>query len=312
MSNPHEPREAFVTQLEHRVRADFDRRRHASAAFGWIPQSKPRFALAAVALVVASMAIGGAVVAAAYEAEQGEQRNMLVETFQQRRDLAARRHALAAQLLREEEQRVAVGLGDRTRAGEARLKVTEAEAEVKLVEIDLVEIRATGREPMTTVSGPLVEGRDLVLDRWRVERTVRMAALELARQQTQAAQTRFEVGLSNNAEVAAVSAGMMEMQSALQLIDQKAEIRQAFLKGGMSAAVADLRVLAAEAEHRRTVLARRIEFSRRQLQDLKERSAIGTVGPVEFAEAELRLQELQLEATKVDYELALIRTRLGK
>src|SRR5687767_7387851 len=180
MSNQNEPREAFVNQLELRVRSEFDRRRAAPAPY-WLPQSKLRFALAAVALVVVSMAIGGAVVATAYEAERGEQRNMLVETFEQRLDLAKRRLALATQQLREEEQRVEIGIGDRARAGEARLKVTEAEAEVKLVEIDLTEIHATGREPMTTVSAPLVEGRDLVSERWRVEVTIPRAALDLAK-----------------------------------------------------------------------------------------------------------------------------------
>ncbi len=312
MSNPHEPRDIFVEQLEHRLRQDFDRRRRAAPAPGWFLLSKGRFALAAAALVVVSMAIGGGVVAAAYEARRSEQRNMLVETFEQRGELARRRLALASQQLREEEQRVAVGIGDRARAREARLKVAEAEAEVTLVEIDLDEIRATGREPMTTVSAPLVGGRDLVIDRWRVEKSVPVAALEIATEDVRAARTRVDVGLANISEVEAATARMFEVESAIELIGQKFEIRETFLKGGLSAAVADLRVLAAETLQRRTVLQRRLEFSRRQMQDLKVRHEIGTAGPLDLAEAEVRLQELQLAMTKTEYELALIRTRLGK
>jgi hypothetical protein len=106
---------------------------------------------------------------------------MLVETFEQRREILRRQLALTSQQLRAEEERVAVGIGNPARVREARLKVAEAEAEVRLVEIDLVEIRAAGREPMTSVSAPLVEGRDLVTDRLRVARSVRAAALELER-----------------------------------------------------------------------------------------------------------------------------------
>jgi hypothetical protein len=135
--------------------------------------------------------------------------------------------------------------------------VAAPDAEVRLVEIDLVEIRAAGREPMTSVSAPLVEGRDLVTDRLRVARSVRAAALELERENVKAARTRVEVGLANDAEVEAANARVFEVESAIRLIEQKIEIRQAFLKGGLSAAAADLRVLAAETEQRRLVLQRR-------------------------------------------------------
>jgi hypothetical protein len=237
---------------------------------------------------------------------------MLVETFEQRREILRRQLALTSQQLRAEEERVAVGIGNPARVREARLKVAEAEAEVRLVEIDLVEIRAAGREPMTSVSAPLVEGRDLVTDRLRVARSVRAAALELERENVKAARTRVEVGLANDAEVEAANARVFEVESAIRLIEQKIEIRQAFLKGGLSAAAADLRVLAAETEQRRLVLQRRLELARRQMQGLRERLEIGRARPLELAEAELKLQELQLELTKTECDLTLISTRLAK
>jgi outer membrane protein TolC len=80
----------------------------------------------------------------------------------------------------------------------------------------------------------------------------------------------------------------------------------------MPAAAAELRVLEAEAELRRKALVRRGEFARRQLQDVKERIDVGTADPLHLAEAQLRLQELQLEMSKADYELLLIRKQLGK
>jgi hypothetical protein len=309
MSDQHEPREAFVNQLEHHVRSAFHRRRMSGA--GWWPQSRRRFVLAAAALVVVSMTIGGAIVAVAYEAQRGEQRGMLVETFEQRAELARRRLDLARHQLRDEEARVAIGVGDRARVGEARLKAIEAEAEVKLAEIDLAEVRATAREPMTTVSTPLVEGKDLVTDRWLVEMTVRAAAADLAKQNADRASARFDVGLANDAERAAANTRMVELQSAVQAVNQRLAIRQAFLKGAMSAAAADLRVLAAETELQRSGLVRRLEFAERQIADMKARR-VGVVGPLEIAEAALRLQELQLAITKADYELELIRLRLPK
>ena len=45
--------------------------------------------------------------------------------------------------------------------------------------------------------------------------------------------------------------------------------------------------------------------------DLKARIEIGTSAPVELAEAEVRLLELHLEMKKAEYDLALIRGRIG-
>jgi hypothetical protein len=312
MSNPHEPREAFVTQLEDRLRAQLDRQRLAPPAPGWMPRSRLGLALATAAVIVVSMAIGGGVVAAAYESRQNELRDMLVGTYQQRVAIAARRLDMARQQLREAEERLAVGIEGQAAVADARLKVSEAEAELRIIELDLAEVRATGREPMKTVSAPLVSGRDFVLERWQVEMSVPAAALDLARRDAQAAQTRFDVGLANTVEVEAAGARQIELESAIQLAQQRIGLRRAFLKGGITAAVADLRVLEVETEQRRSTLARRIDFARRQLNDLKLRVEIGTLSPLEVAEAEVRLQELQLALTKANYELMLIRRQLGK
>jgi outer membrane protein TolC len=312
MSNRHEPREAFVSQLEDRLRADLDRQRFAPPTPGWMPRSRLGLALATAAVVVVSMTIGGGVVAAAYEAQQNELRDMLVGTHEQRAAIAQQRLALMRQQLQEVEGRAAAGLERQAAVGDARLKVSEAEAELRVIELDLAEVRTTGREPMKTVSAPLVSGRDFVLERWQVEMSVPAAALEQAKLNLQAAKTRFDVGLADAVDVEAAGSRLIEVESAIQLIEEKIRIRQAFLKGLVSAAVADLRALEAETEQRRTALARRIDFARRQMDDLRIRTEIGTAAPLEIAEAEVRLQELQLALTKADYELALIRRQLGK
>ena len=48
------------------------------------------------------------------------------------------------------------------------------------------------------------------------------------------------------------------------------------------------------------------------MEDLKARINVGTANPLNLAEAELRVQELQLKMSKVGYELLLIRRQLGK
>jgi outer membrane protein TolC len=308
----HEPREAFVAQLEERLLTDLHRQRVAPPWPRWMPRTARGLTFAAAATVLVSMGTGGAIVSATYEVHEGAQRDALLVTFQQRHELAAGQLALARQRLTDLEQRVKVGIAGSIELPEARFAVTRAEIELQLAEIDIAEVRASGREPVRTVSAPLVAGRDFVTDRWQVESQVSAAALQVARQAVDAARRRFDVGMANNGDVEEASARLVEFESAMQLAQQRLAIRRAFLKRELTAAAADLRVMEAETEQRRLGLSRRIEFSRRQLQDVRTMAQIGTLSPLDLAEAELRLQELQLALTKADYDLALIRKQLGK
>jgi outer membrane protein TolC len=259
-----------------------------------------------------SMALGGGVVAARYEARFGEQRDVLIGTFEQRQALAQQRLALATQQLRDAQQRVSVGLAQQEAVLGLQAKVSEAEADVKSLALDLEEIRATGREPMHAISAPLVSGRDFVTERWRTEMTVPVAALAFERTRADGARTRVRVGIGDPTEVDAATTRIAELESTVQVLERKLAIRQTFLKGGVPAPTADLQGLEAENDGRRKALTQRIEFAQRRLKDLKSRLAVGTANPIELAEGELRLQELLLEQTKIGYEALLIRKQLGK
>ena len=312
MSNPHEPRDVFVAQLEERLRADLDRQRLAPTAPRWLPRTTRGLVFATAAVVLLSMAIGGGVVSAAYEAQQSAGRDALLTMLQQRADLARTQLTLARHRMDEAMRRASVGIDDASARDDARRKVAEAEVEVKIIELEMAEVRATGREPVRSVSAPLVAGRDFVTERWQIEASVPTAVLDLAKAEADRMKTRFEVGLANTRDVQAAGARLIEMESALQLVQRKIAIRQEFLRRAITAAVADLRVMEAETEQRHQSLARRIAFSQRQLQDLRTMVEIGTLSPIDLAEAQLRLQELQVQLSKADYDLALIRKQLGK
>jgi len=313
-SHAHEPREEFVEELKGKLRAELRRQNLTPVLRGarWMPQSRLAAGFAIAAVIIGSMALGGGVVAATYEAHFTEQRDALLATFEQQLALAHQRLALAKRQLQDIEQRIAVGLEQKEIGLDMRSKVNEAEAEVKSIELDLAEIRATGREPMQSLSAPLVSGRDFVTERWRLGMAGPAAALVLEKDRMIAAQRRVETGIGKPEDVEAATTRIAELEAALQGFERKTAIRQTFLKGGVPGPTADLRGLEVENELRRKALTARIDFARRRVQDIKSRVAVGTANPIDLGEAELRLQELQLEMTKIDYDLLLIRKQLGK
>jgi hypothetical protein len=310
MSGAHKPREEFVNQLELHWRADLRRRALGASVHTWMPQSRIAIAVGIGAIAIVSMAMGAGVVAATYEARLSEQRDLLLGNFGQRAVIAKQRLALAAQQLRDVQQSVSVGIESPETERDVRFKVAEAEVELKSIELDIAEIRATGREPANALSAPLISGRDFVTERLRVEMSVPAAALEVEKARAQATRARFEVGMAKGIEVEETATRVIELESAVEVFQQKIGIRQTFLKGGVAPAAADLRGLEAETDLRRRGLARRIDFARRHVQDVKGRIDVGTANPLNLAEAQLRLQELQLAMTKADYDLLLIRKQL--
>src|SRR5262245_36800889 len=168
MSDRHEPRDAFVSRLEGDITAEVRRRQRSAPAETttawprWLLHSPLRAALSIMALVIVSMAVGGGLVAASYQAENKQMRDLLVANYEQRLQLAEQRLNLAKDQLRTAQQRVSVGIETRDTMVETQFKVAEADAQIKLVQLQLAEVMASGREPQNTVSSPLVSGRDFV------------------------------------------------------------------------------------------------------------------------------------------------------
>src|SRR5262245_36292308 len=152
MRNTHEPEDSFVEKLEWQVGREVRRRNSLAQAPRWMTWSRARLATAAAALILVSMAIGGAAVAAAYEAQNNERKDQLASYYEQQLELAKRRLAMLSEQMTNAQQRVSVGLAGDTDLLEARGKVTEAQTEIQLHELSLAEVRATGQEPRPQLS----------------------------------------------------------------------------------------------------------------------------------------------------------------
>ena len=170
---------------------------------------------------------------------------------------------------------MAAGLTTKVEALEAQNKVIEAEALIRSVELQLAEVRLTGRDPLSAVSSPLVSGRDFVGERLRNDLTVPKAALSLEQSRLQDAKTRVEIGMATVLDLAVVETRVKELESALVAIERKMQIRQRFLSGAMSSAQADLMVLEAEAEQRLLALKPKLSLARVQLDQMAGRVRIG-------------------------------------
>jgi outer membrane protein TolC len=316
MPDRHEPREAFVTRLQSDVTAEVRRRQRSAPADRatpwprWLLHSPLRAALSMVALVMVSMAIGGGIVAASYQAEARQMRDLLVANYRQRAALASERVTLVRDQLRTAEQRVSVGIEGQDAVFEARFKVNEAEAQARLVQLQLEEVMASGREPQGTVSSPLVSGRDFVTERWQIEMSIPTAAFDVAKKRLDAVTRRVAVGMADPIDVETVRTQLMEIEATIVAWQRKLDVRQQVLKKTLEAPVAELRVLELDAEQRVQTLTPRIALAKTRVQNVAAKQNTGAATSIELAEAQLRLQELTLEMMKTNVELMMVQRQM--
>jgi len=315
MFNAHEPHDAFVERLAETIGADVRMRNRAPVVDGWrdrLLQSPMKLAAAAAVLVIVSMSAGAIVVASVYEAQTNESRETLLQSYKKRWELAAVKVENLTKIIAATEQRVSSGVETQESVLEARSKVAEATAQYQILGSQIAEIQITGREPVVAVSAPLIGGRDFVIERWYIEMSVPVAALELEQARLKAVERRVAVGAATTADVETTRANIVEMEVARNAFRRKIEIRMLFLRHEWDAAFADLHILEVEGDQRRQSLSTRVDFARRIVQDLKTRVEIGTAAHVELATADVRLQELQLDLAKVDADLAAIRRQIAQ
>jgi hypothetical protein len=313
MPPTHDPRPEFVAQLQDLVLVEARRRRRAAPAdFSAVRLlSSPLRAIAATVLVIAgSMSLGGIAVAARYETRLTAQRDTLVATYQQYVSIAQQNLSLAADALRLTEQRVAVGIDGQDVLLDARAKVSEARTRVESVSLELEEVRASGRDPVTTVSAPLVGGRDFVTERWQVALGAPRAALDAAQARLGDMGRRATLGIAADADVAASRVAVVELQVAIQCLQEKLDTRRRFLRHEVDAPLADLLALQSDAQQRQRATAPRIRQAQATVADVAKKVKVGAAPQLDLARAQLRLQELQVQASAADVDLALIQEQI--
>jgi len=310
MLNQHEPDNEFVKRLEWRIDRELRLRNRSFQATGWFLRSRVRAGLGLVGLMALSMGIGAAVVAGAYQAQNKERRAPLIPEYQQRAELARQHLASITEQLKRKERDFSLSVATQEEMLDAQVNVAEAQAQLRLAELHLEEVRITGHDPLRNLSSPLVSGRDFVGEGLRIEMSVPQVALEFEQLRLRDTKKRVEVGTASPIVIAVSRSRIVEVEAAIESFRKKMEIRQSFLDRRIDGPEVELRVLEVEAEQRQKTLISKVELAREELEGARKRVQAGIAQRVHMDEAELRLQKLETDLAKVELDLERIRRQL--
>ena len=314
MTSNHEPREEFVQRLEARVTAEA-RAQRANPVAGvprWLPRTPLAAAAGLAAVIFVSMGLGGAVVAARYQAVDNQQRSLLLQNYERRMQLAEAKLELAKSELALAQRRVVQGVDTTDAVPAAELTVIEAEVQLQLLQLQFAEAQASGREAQDAISAPLVNGRDFVRQRLEIQMRVTEAAYNLEKKRLKRDQARFAVGAATQIDVATATVRLVEFEKALQAMQRKIGVRQQFAAQQIDGPMAELRILAIEAQQRRETLESKMQLNRQQVDAAKQRFNVGLATALELKAAELQLVQTEVEFRKAELDMVVVQKQIDQ
>jgi len=278
----HHPTPEFRDYLEGEVARTFRRER-------------ARRRLRTAALVVVSAALGSSGGLAAAQIRDAPRRDSLLAAATAEAGLVALRLDLARAAAADVATKVKVGVlaPASLAAVEADLRAVEAQAMRARLNVD--EIRASSQPPRDELNAPLVDGRDFVLERIRLDLLGAQQRLSAAERTLEEATRRARVGAETELSRLEAELTVARARAALGALAQRQSLRREFLEKGTAGEQLVRRLRKAELRLDAQVAQQAVRLASERLDLVRKQQAVGRVDQIEVLKAELELRERQLE-----------------
>jgi hypothetical protein len=307
MLNRHEPDKQFVENLEWQIGAEARRRNRSVTA------PRPLWRLARVAaMVVVSMAIGAAAMAASYQIEESWRKELLVSQLEARANLTEQRLAMFAEEMERVQRQFEAGAVGENTLLQTQMQLDQMRIAAESLQLDLEEVMASGREPSNELSAPLVGGRDFVSERINLQIEMIDQQLELAAEELNRAGERFEAGVESRGNLDSMTVAVREIRAHRSHLEGKLVMREGILAGRISPVEAELITLRDDAEKRAETLKMHLAASATEVEDMRTRVAAGLVDETTFRVVELQLSEMEAQIELAEREQEIVERELQR
>jgi hypothetical protein len=238
-------------------------------------------------------------------------RDLLETRLEVQLELAQQRVAMQLEALGLTREQVEQGVRSDRDLMYHELQIAQAEAEARTTELELEELRRSGREPLGKLSSPLVDGRDFVSEKIEVRMEVARHHLDLVRRDEQRARERAEVGIVSEDEVRARNLVALQAELQLQSLAEQLELRRAYLDSEITAVEAELKLLEVETQNKLVLLDHQRRHFQRELERFQTAMGVGPTHPA-AAQMRTRVAEVEGQLRLAQAELAIVQRELER
>jgi len=305
MTERHEPSPEFVSNLEWQIKTSFQRKDRFAQPMRQNGAARAR----TVFLVLLSAFIGAGAVMASEQVQQSRAKEILLVRVQGQQRIAALQLEMVVSNLRDVEERFEAGLIHEEDLVMARLPLREAEAHIQTLRLDEEEIEASGEAPRNEISAPLVDGRDFVTERMRLELQTAMDRFSLFEQRLAGTMEAVDTGFfaSDSDHVRQAEASVAHMETEVAGIQERMTLRRRFLDGELTAVEVEAGLEIEEAESRLEQHRLEYDLINGQMGDIIEAVQIGHMAEGSLEQIRLQLMQLEMEMEILERTLELLR-----
>jgi hypothetical protein len=286
----HRPTPEFRDYLEEEVGRAY--RRHHS--FG---------RLRAVAVVVASLAVGVSAGLASAQIGETAQRDSLLQAALSDLALAGLRLDLARARHDEVAKRVSVGLVSPASLALAESELRGVEAHAMRAKLNVDEIKATSLQPRDDLNAPLVSGRDFVIERIQMDLFSAQQRLLAAEQAHAESERQVRVGAATELVLLASGLDVTRARVALGALAERRKLRKEFVDRGTPADQLMRRLRQSDLRFDAMVAQEELRVARERLGALRKLRDAGAVAELEELRARVEVKERETELQMLALQL---------
>jgi len=305
MTNPHEPTPEFARFLEWQVTTAVRRQ----TRFAEPPRPAHMKYLGIAALVVVSILIGAGGVTAAGRIQANEQTKTLLAQQAGAVMVAQMEVDAAKQAAELAKKRAAVGMSTQEEAVAADRSLQRALLHLKRATLGTEEIGGSGKPVQDELSAPLVGTRDFVTERLLLDQQDSAMALASAAAQLKKAQTRFDVGLGSDVEVAGAQAELKVADIETQRVASLIDLRRQFLMGRIKAADLQTQQMLGAAMAQLAVAESDLVLTTKRYQQIQRLLEVGTMAEVDVLKVKVEMLTKQREIEQLKARIRMLQGR---
>jgi len=307
MHDKHEPDPDFVANLEWQLGSELRRQQRVG-----MPQRKSIRLLKIAGLMLGSVALGAAAMEASQQLGEAWRKELLETRLEVQLELAQQRMQMQLETIGMTRERVEQGLQDDRELEYLEIQMAQAVTDARIIELELEEIRQSGREPLGKLSSPLVNGRDFVSERIQARMDLARRHLDLLQREQRHVQDMANAGIASDNDVQGQHLATLEAERQLRMLEDQLQVRRSYLDSKITAVEAELRLLELEAQSQVVLLDEQRQHFERELDRIQAAVDAGTMNPVTVAQMRTQVAQLDGQLRLAQAELDIVQRELQR
>jgi hypothetical protein len=237
-------------------------------------------------------------------------RDLLLAKVETHLQLADSRLELMRQHQRHLQVRIDAGLIRAEQGNRLAADIARMEIEQRRLVLDQDEIRLSSRPPQHDLSAPVLDGRDFVTERLKLE----LKFVQENETQLQNEMERLEklvaLGLISPREMDQVNGNRDRVHAVVEELCRKIELRTMFLNDELTAEQVEIQAMMYDTEKRVETAGAIVDQIRNRLLDMEEKHQLGLITDTELAQARYDLEAAVAEQKLAELELQTLRLEM--